>query len=240
MIFGIIGYGQFGRFAASHLARFGEVRAYDLSGSGTHTLEDSCTVDVLIFAVPVQSLAVAARTTKEFVAAETRIVDVSSVKQKPLEILKRFFPLNELLGTHPIFGPQSGKNGIVGLPIVLTNVSWTHGHYTAGVAFLKNGLGLSVIERTPEQHDTEMARVQGLAHFIGRALKKMNIQEYETSTKSYHHLVELRDLLKDDSWDLFQTIQNENPHAGDVRQEFLTALSELEEQLGSVEVQKDS
>ena len=39
---------------------------------------------------------------------------------------------------------------------------------------------------------------------------------------------ELRDLLKEDSWELFQTIEKENPHAKAVREKFLQELQRLE------------
>ncbi len=230
MTFGIIGYGQFGQFIAPYLGTLGAVRAYDANGAGTHTLEETARADVLIFAVPVQHLKAAAETAKPHVQTGALIVDVSSVKVRPLEILGGVFPQHEILGTHPIFGPQSGKNGISGLPLVLTNHSFTKTHYATAKEFLLS-FELTLIERTPDQHDQEMARVQGLAHFIGRALKGLDIQAYETSTKSYRHLLELRDLLKDDSWELFETIQKENPHAKSVRAEFLTELNRLEELL---------
>lgn len=226
MTFGIIGYGQFGRFMASHLEKHGEVRAYDPAGS-PNTLESTVGADTLIFAVPVQSLEHAALAVVSHIGSNTLIVDVSSVKMKPLAILERVFPNHELLGTHPIFGPQSGKNGIAGLPIVITNHSFIPEHYQEARRFLKS-LELHVIERTAEAHDREMARVQGLAHFIGRALKGQNIEDYATATKSYRHLLELRDLLKDDSWELYQTIEKENPYAKDVREEFLAELLRLE------------
>lgn len=227
MTFGIIGYGQFGRFMALHLEKHGEVRSYDTNQGGTHTLQDVCATDVLIFAVPVQSLEHAALAAAPYVSEEARIVDVSSVKVAPLAILNRVLPNHRILGTHPIFGPQSGKNGITGLPIVLTNHSFSDAEFRDAKVFLES-LGLHVLERTADAHDMEMARVQGLAHFIGRALKGLDIEDYATATKSYRHLLELRDLLKDDSWELFQTIQNENPHAKRVRDEFLAELNRLE------------
>jgi prephenate dehydrogenase len=42
------------------------------------------------------------------------LVDVTSVKVKPLEIIEKYFPKDkfQILGTHPMFGPQSGASGI--------------------------------------------------------------------------------------------------------------------------------
>ncbi len=90
-----------------------------------------------------------------------------------------------------------------------------------------------MLERTPDDHDREMAEVQALAHYIGRALKKLDIKDFATATKSYRHLVELRDLLSDDSWELFETIQKQNPYASKVRAAFRSALDELDQGLAT-------
>ena len=76
-----------------------------------------------------------------------------------------------------------------------------------------------------------MAHVQGLSHFIGRALKHIEISDYATSTESYKQLVELRDLLAGDSWDLFETIQNTNSETKKVRTKFLKELEKIEKKL---------
>lgn len=229
---GIIGYGQFGRFMEPYARRFADVSVYDpkLEGSSLETLADS---DLVIFAVPVQELKGAATAASAHIQPTALVADVSSVKVKPLQILAEVLPQNPLLGTHPIFGPQSGKAGVEGLPIVLTNVSWPEDAYARALHVLSTDLALKVLELSADEHDREMARIQGLAHFIGRALGMVDVKDYPTATKSYRHLIELRDLLKDDSWELFTTIQSENPYAAEVRREFLAALQELEERLGN-------
>jgi prephenate dehydrogenase len=234
MKIGIIGFGQFGQFITKHIEQYADVRIFDVrkgKNKRLSSLQEVCDSDIVVFAVPAQNFEVACESAKPYIGNQTLIIDVSSVKVRPIEILKKYFPNNEILGTHPIFGPQSGKNGIEGLPIVLCNLSWSKGHYSKVKSFLSKKLGLKVIERTAKEHDKEMARVQGLAHFIGRALKTLDIKNYETSTQSYNNLVELKNLLKNDSWELFETIQKENPYAVEVREEFLQALSEIESKL---------
>lgn len=48
---------------------------------------------------------------------------------------------------------------------------------------------------TPEEHDREMAYVQGISHFIGRALKHISIPDAPLATKSYEHMRELSELV---------------------------------------------
>jgi len=227
---GIIGAGNFGQFMASHLKKHLDVSLYDQADTDEQ-LQVVCSADVVIFAVPFFSLQNAIDSAQSYITDETVICDVTSIKQKPLELLQQAFPGNQIVGTHPIFGPQSGKNGITGLPIVVSNISCTDEPYQQISQFLASKLGLKVIEQTPEQHDKEMAYIQGLAHFIARALKNLKVKDFETSTFSYHQLVELTDLLKDDSWELFRTIQEANPYAQEVRDSLRAELDSLEEKL---------
>lgn len=227
---GIIGVGNFGKLMSSHLERHFLIELYDKDDSQEQLIK-TCSSDVVIFAVPFFSLADAIENTKDHISLEALICDVTSIKQKPLEMLSQAFPQNQVMGTHPIFGPQSGKDGIVGLPIVISNVSASQEVYNMVLEFIRTKLELKIIEQSPEQHDKEMAYIQGLAHFIGRALKNLNIKDYETSTFSYHQLVELTDLLKDDSWELFRTIQEGNEYAQEVRDNLRAELDRLEEKL---------
>ncbi|MFX9058099.1 prephenate dehydrogenase/arogenate dehydrogenase family protein, partial [Acinetobacter baumannii] len=83
------------------------------------------------------------------------VVDVCSIKTRPLEILERALPPGvDLLGTHPLFGPESGRAGLAGLRIALCPVRGRR----AGQArrFLRR-LGLAVTVTTAAEHDRQMA-----------------------------------------------------------------------------------
>lgn len=227
---GIIGKGQFTNFIVPHLEKFFEIQVFGREEKSEEILKS---LDYLIFSVPLQNIEEVCKEIQEKVSEKTIIIDVTSVKVEPLKILKQYFLNNEILGTHPIFGPQSGKNGIENLPIVLCNVSLSVEKYLEIKDFLENYLKLKVIEKTGGQHDREMAFVQGLSHFIGRALATMEIQDFETATQSYKQLVNLEHLVGSDSWDLYKTIQNGNVLTKEVRQEFLKVLKDLEEKLES-------
>lgn len=223
----IVGYGQFGRFMAKHLRPYGTI--IPVKRDTDPEKVRSC--DIVIFSVSFDGLESVCERLKPFIAPQAAIVDVTSVKQKPLRILQKHFPAHAILGTHPIFGPQSGKNGIAGLPIVLCNVSFPKNKYAAVKKFLKNELQLHVIEQTPKEHDYEMAHVQGLTHLIGRAIKRLDIQDFKTHTKSYEQLLELKKLLQDDTWELFKTIQDTNPEAKKVRKRFQKEILQIEKDL---------
>ena len=223
----IIGYGQFGRFMAKHLRPYVKVVPVDVDTDPAKIAD----CDMVVYAVPFDALEQAIHSTKPHVKAGALILDISSVKQKPLALLKKYFKKHEILGTHPMFGPESGAKGIEGLPIVLCNISFTHSTYRQTKQFLKKELGLKVVEQTPKQHDQEVAYMQGLSHFIGKALLDMGLKSYAANTQSYAYLLRFCGNLKNDSWDLFKTIQNANPEAKKVRAQFRKTLEQLEKQL---------
>jgi prephenate dehydrogenase len=223
----IIGMGQFGTFMAPYLSKYYTV--LPITRHSDPALLSDC--EVVIFSVSYEGLLPMVKKLRSHIAPHCLIVDVMSVKEKPLQILKKHFPNHEIVGTHPIFGPQSGKSGIAGLPIVVCNVSATEKRYAALKLFLKRTLKLHVIEQTPKEHDYEMAHIQALTHFIGRTLLNLNIQSFKTNTKSYAQLLELCDLIRYDSWELFTTIENQNPQAKIVRKKFLDSLQKTEQQL---------
>jgi prephenate dehydrogenase len=242
---GIVGWGSFSRFIAPLLAKHASVYVYarpEKQAQVTAELKDKknirsgsdadlLTLDYFICSVPLESLALVAKEYSKKLGDKTVVVDVTSVKVQPLQILKKYFKKQQILGTHPIFGPQSGKNGITGLPIVLCNVSVEPATYREITHFLSNTLGLCTIEQTPEEHDREIAYIQGLSHFIGRALKQMKIQDYPIATQSYKQLIALTDLIGDDSFELYKTIQNGNKHTKKVRTQFVKTLEDIENSL---------
>ena len=238
----ILGYGAFGQLMAQVLSDYFEIYAYSRSlepGKKDKfarfvSLEDLKESDVIILSVPVQFLEeLLAKLKEEAKIKESAVlVDVSSVKLYPMELMKKYFPNNPRLGTHPIFGPQSVKKyGLKSSKIVLCNDNLSLKNYKKIKDFLAGDLKLDILEKTAEKHDKEMALVQGITHFIGRALAVMDIKDLDSGTFSYRHLLELKELLKDDSWELFETIQNFNKYTVKERKKLIKILEKLNEDL---------
>jgi prephenate dehydrogenase len=99
-------------------------------------------------------------------------------------------------------------------------------------SFLAETLRLRVIETTPQQHDQEMAYVQGLTHFLSRALAMLPLPETVMSTRAYERFLAMKADLHADSLDLFLTIERHNPYAADARASLLRALSDVESIIG--------
>ncbi|MDB5255558.1 MAG: pdh [Chitinophagaceae bacterium] len=237
--FGWIGFGNFGRFALPYLSSSLDVWVYDRVdkradveelGLNWGTLEEVASCDLLVLAVPVQFLENLLIDIKDLVKPRAMVFDVSSVKVKPINLMKKYLPATtEIIGTHPLFGPQSGKNGVEGLNLVLCPVR-TRKHLVLS-RFFTNHYKLNVLERTPDVHDRQMAYVQALTHFIGRACNEMDIPDVEQKTPAYQYLLNIKRNLGQDSMDLFLTIELENPYAKDVRLQLLEELHALNDRL---------
>ena len=239
-----IGFGNFGQFIVKHLTPYTRVYAHDvrdlskraaeLGVTWVASMDEALNKQVIILCVPVQFLEPLLQTIGSKINPDSLVVDVASVKVKPVELMKKYLPAEtNLVALHPLFGPQSGKNGIMGLNIVACEVRYPK--FDKVVDFLENQLKLNVLIRTPEIHDQQMAYVQALTHFVGRAVNEMDIPDVEQKTPAYQYLLDIKRNLGQDSWDLFLTIENGNPYAAKVRQDFLKELEALNVKLSEQE-----
>eukprot|EP00980_Cylindrotheca_fusiformis_P007096 scaffold1489_cov194-Cylindrotheca_fusiformis.AAC.6 len=137
---GIIGFGRFGQFIARTFAKHGKIvvtsrsdytEIADDMGATYVPLSDPDTflkqdLDVIIFAVSILSfentIKAFAPSLEAYINRNNRgplLVDVLSVKEHPRQALLQHLPLEcDILCTHPMFGPDSGKNGWRGLTFV--------------------------------------------------------------------------------------------------------------------------
>lgn len=238
---GLIGYGSFGQFMTPHLTRHMDVLASNRSDKSAEAARlgaryvsqaEAAECDVVVLCMPVQNMEAVLRDIAGRIRPGALVADVASVKIRPVALMEEHIPAHaEIVGLHPMFGPQSGRDGIRGLKCVLCDVRTTR--LAAVEAFLAETLGLQVLSMTPERHDHEIAYIQGLTHWISRAVRMMPLPDVAMSTVAYDHFLQIGEILKQDSFALFRTIENENPLAAGVRQAFMAALQELETQLAA-------
>ena len=241
---GLLGFGSFGKFITQHLSPHFGIEVYNRSkkeaeieeyGATPVSLERAASRKFVILSVPVQFLEDTLIRIKDYVQPGAVVIDVSSVKLKPLELMEKHLPSHaEIVCTHPLFGPQSGKNGIEGLNMVLCPCD-NIGLHKRFYKFFSETLKLRVLERTEDVHDKQMAYVQALTHFVGRAINEMDIPDVEQKTPAYQYLLNIKRNLGNDSMDLFLTIEQENPYAKEVREAFIHELNVLNDWLNKVE-----
>jgi prephenate dehydrogenase len=233
---GILGLGRFGRMVYDHLQHRNpriwtrtEARLEGLAGAAT--FEETIASDFVILSVPISAMEETCRRIAPYLRSGQTIIDVCSVKVGPIRVMRECLPdFVQILGTHPLFGPDSGKDGIAGLKIVLCPVRIEASLVTRVRQELES-LGLRVLEVSPEEHDRQAARTQAIFHLLARAMSRLGWGNDEIATPGPEAFFRQVTTLQNDSFQLFVDMQRDNPFAAAYRREFIGALASLDREL---------
>jgi prephenate dehydrogenase len=129
--------------------------------SNVETVEQS---DVVIISVPPDSFETVIKEIAPHTRTQQIIVDISSVKTRPVEIMRQYIKTGTILGTHPVFGP--GAKNLANQNFVLTPTNELESKLADSVKKYLESKSANVSIMTPKQHDETMTVVLGLAHFI--------------------------------------------------------------------------
>lgn len=242
MIFGIVGYGRFGQLWAEALKQFGEVRVYDPNPQRfatdakpkSATLGEVAQSDVVFLTVPISAFDQVCQTLMPHLNPKAIVMDCCSVKTHPAKVMETTFPKTQaIIATHPLFGPDSVRHtgGLQGHRIVVCPIHCTADQKQQAITLFAQ-MGLSPIESTPDDHDRQMARSQGLIHFIGRGLEALHLQSQQLSTPDFQALININAMVVNDAWQLFLDMHRFNPYTKEVRRSFLKQLSALDRSIG--------
>ncbi len=236
----IIGFGRFGKLMAKHLVRKAQVFATDSQdkkkeaeelGVNFVSLDKILTKKIIVLAVPMENLEGILNRIKHKVIPGTLVLDVCSLKMFSCKLMKDILPETiEIIGTHPLFGPQSAPNSIQGMKIALCDVRSKEATIN-GVKEFCESLGLQVLITTPEEHDRQMALSQALTHFIGQVLKNAEVKRVELSTKTFDKLMDIVEIICNDTPALFNNMQTMNSFAKDMRKRFIHEAEKIDTQL---------
>jgi len=200
MTIGIIGFSRFGQLLAKILRPFAEVVVYNRSDKSAEakelwvnwaSLEQVCQCDWVIVAVAISATEEMIKKIAPLLKKGNLVMDVCSVKVLPAQWLEKYISQdNEIMATHPMFGPDSAKNGTKDLQWVLCPLRISASTLD-NVKEILNKLGVKIIETTPEEHDKQAAISLALVHFIGRGLEEFGIEPQEISTMGFERLLKV-------------------------------------------------
>jgi prephenate dehydrogenase len=230
---GIVGFGSFGEFMAAKLDPYFKIkacRAHGRAGKWDAPIKEVAACDIVVLSVPLDAYQSVGQKIKPYLSKETLIVDICSVKSRPAAMLRKFFPDNKILATHPMFGPQSAGQSLVGHTIVICPDVSDRELIEPAEKFFKK-IGLAVKKMSAQAHDKELAVVQGLTFFIAHSLKDYQLQSQTLVTPSFKKLLDLATLEQQHSPDLFYTVQNGNPNSKAVRAEFIKIAKRLDDEI---------
>ena len=228
---GIYGLGRFGAFWAAELAKKVEVKGYNRSpqkalppGVLSATEDEVLACDVLVLCVSISSFKRVVASIGPRLKPGTVVMDTCSVKMYPAQVMVELLPSHtNIIATHPMFGPDSGKNGIAGLPLVFTPIRCETG-LASTLKSLLLSMDLKVLEMDCERHDREAAYSQGVTHFVGRVLDELHLAPTQLATVGYQRLMSIVEQTCNDPIQLFYDLQRYNPFAHDMHQRLKSAL----------------
>ncbi|CAN7116052.1 unnamed protein product [Brassica rapa subsp. narinosa] len=247
---GIVGFGNFGQFLAKRMVKQGHnVLAYsrtdytdaaaELGVSYYSDLDDLFEEhpEVILLCTSILSTEKVLKSLPfQRLKRSTLFVDVLSVKEFPRNAFLQTLPQDfDILCTHPMFGPESGKNGWNGLSFVFDKVriGMDDRRRSRCDSFLDIFAreGCSMVEMSCAEHDWHAAGSQFITHTVGRVLEKLGLESTPVDTKGYETLLKLVENTAGDSFDLYYGLFLYNPNAMEQLERFGFAFESLKKQL---------
>lgn len=162
----------------------------------------------------------------------TLFVDVLSVKEHPRDLLLRVLPEeSDILCTHPMFGPDSGKDGWKDLTFVYDKVRIQDEAICSNFLQIFASEGCRMLQMSCEEHDKLAAKSQFITHTIGRTLAELDIKSTPIDTKGFQTLVQLKETTTRDSFDLYSGLFIHNRFAVRELENLERALQGVKEML---------
>ena len=229
----IIGFGRFGAMLHSLLSKGFEVDVFDknsIDNSDVNevSLEDALQNETIFIAVPIRDFENLVKEISKKISSRKTVIDVCSVKVFPRKVmLDNLSNETDIIATHPLFGPDSLKDS--GSVMTMESVRNTFGRYD----FWKNyfeSQNISIEEISAEEHDMMAARSQGLTHFVGRVIDDFGTNQTKIDTEGYKALHKLVNQTCNDTWELFEDIQNFNPFT----EKMISELNESFEKISEI------
>lgn len=248
----IVGFGRFGKTLYQLLKDDFSVTLYNRSpikanaselASDTRIVTDLAKVyanDVIFYAVPISQFESVIEAHSQYFQARHLLVDLLSVKMYPAKIFKKYLAglKTQALLTHPMFGPDSSRQGFDGLPIILDQLKADDKTYDFWKKYFTSKK-LRVVEMSAEQHDKVAANSQGLTHFLGRLLEEYGLEDSGIDTMGTQKLLEIKKQTCRDSWQLFYDLQHYNPYTRKMRLKLGEAYDEVYNKLLPKQVDPD-
>lgn len=246
----IIGFGNFGQFIAKAFIQQGHIvlahsrTDYSLTAKSRNVNffkdpHDICEQhpDIVVLCTSINSLERVIRSLPiEKLKRNTLFVDVLSVKEFPKNIFLQLLPQEfDILCTHPMFGPTSGKDNWKGLPFMFDKVRIVQEE--SRIQRINNFInifekeGCRMVEMSCSEHDKYAAGSQFITHTIGRVLQKLGPETTPINTKGYEKLLNLMENTTADSFDLYYSLFVYNSNSMEVLERLDMALESVKMEL---------
>ena len=196
-------------------------------------IEDIKLADAVIISVPVDYFEETVKQMSPYIFFGQLIFDVTSVKTLPVDWMHHYIVNGQILGTHPVFGP--GARSLANQNFVLTPTTPQEAKLAQKVEDFLSKKEAKVQIMTPQEHDSMMSVILGLAHFIAivsadslAGLEKLKEME-SIGGITYKVLWTLVESVISEDPELYASLQMNLPQLPEFQQRFLQNATEWTE-----------
>ncbi|MDX1813669.1 MAG: prephenate dehydrogenase/arogenate dehydrogenase family protein [Candidatus Bathyarchaeia archaeon] len=139
------------------------------------------------------------------------VVDICSIKERPVKIMHHYLGKALVLGTHPVFGP--GSRSVKNKAFILTPTNSEEETFAGKYKKWLEKMGARVFTMSPRKHDELMSVVLGFPHFLGLVACDTLLEQthYPESKKvagtTYQMLFTLAEATAMENPELFSSLQ---------------------------------
>jgi prephenate dehydrogenase len=238
----IIGAGRFGLFWGTHLNTYHPVYFFDTDErrheqihdiTGNHiasweSLEVCLRKDYIFLTIPIGRMATFLQENAFRIKAGSVLIDCASVKEPVLNWFAKYLPKEiYYAASHPLFGPDSARDGLEGHIITLIPGRIPYTNYQLLVRLFSDRMKLMVLNLTAQEHDKLMAYNLSLVHHLGRTFHKMRIFKLPLMMSGLKNLNHISQIVMNDSQELFEDFYRYNAYSEEVKEKFLEHFREL-------------
>ena len=198
--------------------------------------------DYVLLSVPIESFEEVVGQVGPYIQTGQVVMDITSTKVFPVEIMHRYIENGLVLGAHPLFGP--GARSIVSKNFVLTPTNNEEAVLADKIQKYLEGKVARVTLMTPQEHDEMMSLVLGLSHFIAivsadTLLSAGKLHPMETAGSStYKVLLTLIESVLSEDPELYASIQMSLPRVTEFERLFESRAREWAELVESKDRQE--
>ena len=180
--------------------------------------------NAIILSVPLDTFEAVVKQIAPHTHSGQSVVDFTSLKAEPVDIMHRHITSAVILGTHPVFGP--GAKSLVNQNFVLTPTNDGETAFADKVRDYLDARGARVSLMAPEEHDRMMTVILGLAHFIAIAsadtlLSMERFQEMkQIGGTTFRVLYTLMESVISEDPELYASLQMSFPDIGEIEGQF--------------------
>jgi prephenate dehydrogenase len=196
----------------------------------TNNVDAVKNADRVILCVPIDNFEDVVKEIHSNIRPNQVVMDICSIKEKPVNIMHEYVKTGLILGTHPMFGP--GAKNIKNQNVVLTPTTEKEKECAENFRKWLENRGAHVFIMAPKKHDELMSIVLGLTHFIGIAVCDTLanhpdfVETRKVSGSSYRMLLTFAEAIASEEGDFYTSLQMNLPKLDEVEGMFLRYLSD--------------